>query len=199
MSFIDKQKKNLSALYGPNRSDLLESALKYWPEKERNQGYAYVSDFSNCVAVRELIDSLESDPAAVGAALREHIGIGAKAPAPVQADAPAPAEEPAPAAQPAPSVQEDPVVESFTFKNTTDMSSETNFDAINHPAHYNEWQFEVIDMMQRIYGKQATGMWCEMTAFKYAMRMGFKPGESPEENLQKRNWYLQKSKELLKG
>ena len=70
------------------------------------------------------------------------------------------------------------------------------FDNVNHPSHYNEWSYEVIDMMEKIYGAEATALWCEMTAYKYAMRMGFKPTDSIQQDIDKRNWYLNKAKEL---
>lgn len=77
--------------------------------------------------------------------------------------------------------------------NTTDKQS---YEFVNHPPHYNEWSYEVIDMMEKIYGTENTALWCEMTAFKYAMRMGFKPIESVQQEIDKRNWYLNKAKQL---
>lgn len=77
--------------------------------------------------------------------------------------------------------------------NTTDKQS---YEFVNHPSHYNEWSYEVIDMMEKIYGAENTALWCEMTAFKYAMRMGFKPTDSIQQEIDKRNWYLNKAEEL---
>ena len=71
-----------------------------------------------------------------------------------------------------------------------------NYEFVNHPSHYNEWSMEVIDMMEKIYGTENTIMWCEMTAYKYAMRMGFKPTDDIQQEIDKRNWYLNKAKEL---
>ena len=71
-----------------------------------------------------------------------------------------------------------------------------NYEFVNHPSHYNEWSLEVIDMMEKIYGTENTIMWCEMTAYKYAMRMGFKPTDDIQQDIDKRNWYLNKAKEL---
>ena len=70
------------------------------------------------------------------------------------------------------------------------------YEFVNHPSHYNEWSMEVIDMMEKIYGTKNTIMWCEMTAYKYAMRMGFKPTDNIQQEIDKRNWYLNKAKEL---
>jgi len=70
------------------------------------------------------------------------------------------------------------------------------YEFVNHPSHYNEWSMEVIDMMEKLYGTKNTIMWCEMTAYKYAMRMGFKPTDDIQQEIDKRNWYLKKAKEL---
>lgn len=51
-------------------------------------------------------------------------------------------------------------------------------------------------MMEAIYGTEATITFCEMTAFKYRMRVGTKPDNSIEQDLQKERWYLNKAKEL---
>lgn len=72
-----------------------------------------------------------------------------------------------------------------------------DYEHVNHPTHYNNYDVEVIDMMRRIWGDNATIMWCEMTAFKYRMRMGTKPGNTIKQDLDKESWYLKKKKELL--
>ena len=76
-------------------------------------------------------------------------------------------------------------------------NSEKTYEQVNHPAHYNNYDVEVIDMMKRIWGIEDTIRWCEMTAFKYRMRMGTKPGNTIEQDLKKEKWYLDKKKELL--
>lgn len=70
------------------------------------------------------------------------------------------------------------------------------YEHVNHPAHYNIYSIECIDMMERIWGKEATAQWCEMTAFKYRMRVGTKPNNPTEQDLEKERWYLNKAKEL---
>lgn len=70
-----------------------------------------------------------------------------------------------------------------------------NYDHIN-PLHYKNYSMEVIDMMIAIFGTDATAIYCEMTAFKYRMRMGTRPNNSVEQDLQKEDWYLKKAKEL---
>lgn len=72
------------------------------------------------------------------------------------------------------------------------------YDHIN-PNHYKNYSKEVIDMMVAIYGTQATSIYCEMNAFKYRMRMGTKPDQPIERDLEKERWYLNKSRELGKS
>lgn len=68
-----------------------------------------------------------------------------------------------------------------------------SYEHVNHPKHYNNYSVEVIDMMVSI---EATATWCEMTAFKYHMRVGTKPDNPVEQDLDKERWYLNKVKEL---
>jgi hypothetical protein len=70
-----------------------------------------------------------------------------------------------------------------------------NYDYIN-PQHYKNYSFEAIEMMVAIYGKEAVAQYCEMTAFKYRLRMGTKPGNSIEQDLEKERWFLNKAGEL---
>ncbi len=69
-----------------------------------------------------------------------------------------------------------------------------NKEMVNHPSHYNNYPIEVIDMMMAIWGKDATKLWCEMTAFKYRMRVGLK--DDIKQDLAKEQWYLNKANEL---
>ena len=75
------------------------------------------------------------------------------------------------------------------------MSMEQN-EMVDHPKHYNNYGTEVIDMMVRIWGESCTARWCEMTAFKYRMRMGTKPDNDIQQDLAKEKWYLNKRDEL---
>lgn len=77
------------------------------------------------------------------------------------------------------------------------MSNKTNdYEHVNHPQHYNNYSKEVIDMMIDIYGIQNTITFCEMNAFKYRMRMGTKPDNDIQQDLNKEKWYLNKAHEL---
>jgi len=62
----------------------------------------------------------------------------------------------------------------------------------NHPPRYNQYPIETIDMMEKIWGKEAVKQWCVMTAFKYRMRLGHK--DAIEQELEKERWYLERSK-----
>lgn len=70
-------------------------------------------------------------------------------------------------------------------------------EQVNHPAHYNQYPIEIIDMMIVIFGKEATFYFCLLNAFKYRMRAGHK--DNIEQDLNKEEWYLEKAKELDKN
>ena len=76
---------------------------------------------------------------------------------------------------------------------------ETEYEMVDHPSHYNQYDIEVIDMIIRIWGPEAAALWCDITAFKYRMRMGTKPDNSIEQDIKKEQWYLNKSKEIRKN
>lgn len=85
------------------------------------------------------------------------------------------------------------------FNNPFIMNTTQNnidYEFVNHPSHYNKWSYETIDMMEKIYGTYLTAMWCEMTAFKYITRMGFKPTDNIQRDIQKRDWCLNKANQL---
>lgn len=79
---------------------------------------------------------------------------------------------------------------------TSNPACEGDYEMVNHPSHYNNYSMEVIDMMKNIWGAENTALWCEMTAFKYRMRMGTKPENPIQQDLDKEAWYLNKAKEL---
>ena len=73
---------------------------------------------------------------------------------------------------------------------------DTEYEMVNHPSHYNQYDIEVIDMIIKIWGPEAAALWCDITAFKYRMRMGTKPDNSIEQDIKKEQWYLNKAKEI---
>ena len=70
------------------------------------------------------------------------------------------------------------------------------YEMVNHPDHYNNYEKEVIDMIEAIWGTEKAAIWCEITAFKYRMRMGTKPDNDITQDIKKEKWYLNKFKEL---
>ena len=78
---------------------------------------------------------------------------------------------------------------------TTNVPQDEKYEMVNHPAHYNNYDKEVIDIIEVIWGTQIAAVWCEITAFKYRMRMGTKPTSSISEDLEKEVWYIKKMRE----
>ena len=70
-----------------------------------------------------------------------------------------------------------------------------DYDFIN-PPHYQNSSIETIDMMIAIWGKEKVADYCEINSFKYRMRMGNKPDQPLEQELEKAQWYENKAKEL---
>ena len=70
------------------------------------------------------------------------------------------------------------------------------YEMVNHPKHYNNYDKEVIDMIEDIWGTYLAAIWCEITAFKYRMRMGTKPDNDIYQDIKKEKWYLEKRSEL---
>lgn len=72
-----------------------------------------------------------------------------------------------------------------------------DYEYVNSPSHYqSEDGREAIDIILEEFGPEETAIWCKITARKYELRNGRKPGESLERDLQKRDWYLNKFNEL---
>lgn len=69
------------------------------------------------------------------------------------------------------------------------------YDYIN-PSHYQKGGKEVIEMMEDIWGPEKLIAHCEMCAFKYRMRVGEKPNQPVERDLEKARWYENKAQEL---
>ena len=78
----------------------------------------------------------------------------------------------------------------------SDEKNNDSYENVYHPNHYNNYDVEVIDMMERIWGPEKTAIFCELNAFKYRMRMGTKPTSPISEDLEKEIWYLNTMKAL---
>lgn len=79
---------------------------------------------------------------------------------------------------------------------TLTPENSTTYEEVNHPDHYNVYDVEVVEMMERIFGVEETMSWCKLNAFKYRMRAGEKPTSTVEKDLKKEKWCLNKYKEL---
>ena len=66
-------------------------------------------------------------------------------------------------------------------------------EEINHPARYSSGNFECIDVMLDVFGKEAVQHFCILNAFKYVWRTEKKNGV---EDIKKAVWYLNKYIEL---
>ena len=80
--------------------------------------------------------------------------------------------------------------------NNNTLKNNDDYEHVDHPTHYNNYSQEVIDMMEKIWGTQNLITFCEMNAFKYRMRMGTKPDNPIQQDLDKEKWYLNKAKQL---
>lgn len=74
-------------------------------------------------------------------------------------------------------------------------NGKNGYDFVN-PTHYKKNSIEVIDMMVAIHGPAKVADYCEITAFKYRMRMGHKPDQPIEREMEKVNWYEAKAVQL---
>lgn len=83
-----------------------------------------------------------------------------------------------------------------TMEENNNTECNTHYEEVNHPDHYNVYDVEVVEMMERIFGIKETMSWCKLNAFKYRMRAGEKPTSTVEKDLKKEKWCLNKYKEL---
>jgi len=67
-------------------------------------------------------------------------------------------------------------------------------EQVNHPDHYNQYPVEVIDMMLKIFGREAVYHFSLLSAFKYRMRMGLKDNVDLQTDISKEAWYLKMAK-----
>lgn len=65
---------------------------------------------------------------------------------------------------------------------------------VDHPQHYNQGNYECIDVMIDTFGKYAAIDFCHLNAFKYLWRFKHKNGL---EDLKKAKWYVEKEIELM--
>lgn len=65
---------------------------------------------------------------------------------------------------------------------------------VNHPEHYNN-KYECIDVMEDVFGQEATFNFCLLNAFKYLYRC-LRKHNSPTGDIKKAIWYLNKTLQL---
>jgi hypothetical protein len=68
-------------------------------------------------------------------------------------------------------------------------------ETVNHPSHYGTGKLECIEVMQEALGTEKVKSFCIGNAFKYLYRCMSKHS-SPEEDVRKAIWYLNKFLEL---
>ena len=69
---------------------------------------------------------------------------------------------------------------------------------VNHPSHYNHGGMETIDKMIKLYGIEKVKAFCELNAFKYRDRAGYKGSSDSTiaRDIHKALWYENKLNEL---
>ena len=75
------------------------------------------------------------------------------------------------------------------------MGTEEKEQDLTNPDHYKQYPIEVIDMMLRVFGRDAVANYCLLNAFKYRMRAGHK--QDIELDLKKEKWYLDKYSKII--
>lgn len=72
--------------------------------------------------------------------------------------------------------------------------SNNDYEYVNHPTHYcKDGKKECIVLMELLFGKYWTAIFCILSAFKYKYRAGSKPNESNERDKGKIEWYLKRA------
>ena len=77
-----------------------------------------------------------------------------------------------------------------TERESENTEQETE-SVVDHPSHYAGEKYECIEVMREVFGEEATKNFCLLNAFKYIWRCG-KKHESPDEDINKAIWYLNK-------
>ncbi len=85
----------------------------------------------------------------------------------------------------------------FDFVDMVENCEKETYDFVN-PTHYKQNGVEVIEMMEMIWGVEKLIAHCEMNSFKYRMRLGLKPDQPIDRDLEKARWYENKANELRK-
>jgi hypothetical protein len=83
-------------------------------------------------------------------------------------------------------------------KRVKDFIREEPTSEVNHPSHYNHGGMETIDKMIKLYGIEKVKAFCELNAFKYRDRAGYKGSSDSAiaRDVHKALWYENKLNEL---
>lgn len=78
------------------------------------------------------------------------------------------------------------------------VCKQPNNSEVNHPSHYNHGGMETIDKMIKLYGIEKVKTFCELNAFKYRDRAGYKGNTNSDiaRDIRKALWYENKYNEL---
>ena len=79
-------------------------------------------------------------------------------------------------------------------KNKYDLKGYTQAGCAKHYAD----RVELIHKMEAIWGTEAVLTYCEITAFKYAARIGYKDSEPVSDDVMKMKWYKRAAKYYFK-
>lgn len=83
-------------------------------------------------------------------------------------------------------------------KSVQQVVCEQSISDVNHPSHYNHGGMETIDKMIKLYGTEKVKAFCELNAFKYRDRAGYKGNTDSAiaRDIHKALWYENKLNEL---
>ena len=73
-----------------------------------------------------------------------------------------------------------------------------SYEMVNHPSHYNRYPVEAVEMARRIWGDEAMYTAAQITAFFYRMRLGLKPENSVEQDINKEEFWLNYADKIAK-
>lgn len=86
-----------------------------------------------------------------------------------------------------------PTHEQDDYRNAPLLWEAIEGEEINHPPRYNHGNYECIDVMVDVFGKEATQHFCLLSSFKYIWRKDYKGGI---QDIKKAMWYMDKYLEL---
>lgn len=75
--------------------------------------------------------------------------------------------------------------------------SNTTYDAVHKPPHYNFGTIECIEYIHQVLGDDGFIAYCRGNAMKYQHRVGYKG--NPAEDIAKATWYLTRASSVLEG